>query len=110
MDEMDRLFRQTDFSAESEGLEKRVWNRLNRYNKLETGMPINKNEITKEMIMQAMQCKDANELLVLAKSAGYEITREEAEAYMAELDDFELDDTVLKAVAGGGSLYGAVEF
>ena len=48
-------------------------------------MPINKNEITQEMIAKAMQCKDADELIALAKSGGIEITKEEAEAYLAEM-------------------------
>ena len=48
-------------------------------------MPINKNEITKEMIEKAMQCKTVDELIALAKTEGFEITNEEAEAYMAEL-------------------------
>ena len=65
-------------------------------------MPINKKEITKKQIMKAMQCKTADELIALAKAGGYEITREEAEAYMAELADVELDDKQLKNVAGGG--------
>ena len=64
-------------------------------------MPVNKKEITKEMIRKAMQCKDADELMALAKAGGYEITREEAEAYMAEMADVELDGDVLKSVAGG---------
>lgn len=64
-------------------------------------MPINRNEITKEMIAKAMQCETAEELMALAKTHGYEITKEEAEAYMAELEDFELDDASLQAVAGG---------
>ena len=64
-------------------------------------MPINKNEITKEMIEKAMQCKTADELIVLAKTGGYELTKEEAEAYMTELADIELDGTALKNVAGG---------
>ena len=55
-------------------------------------MPINNNKISKEMIMAAMKCKDADELIALAKTDGYEITKEEAEAYMAELEDFELDE------------------
>ena len=101
MDAMDRLFRQSDFSAENEGLEKRVWTRLTRYNKEVTGMPISRNEITKEMFEKAMQCKDADELIALAKTAGYEITKEEAEAYMDEIEDFELNDEQLKKVAGG---------
>ena len=54
-------------------------------------MPINKNELTKEMIEKAMQCKTVDELIALAKTEGFEITNEEAEAYMAELADIELD-------------------
>ena len=65
-------------------------------------MPIDRNEITKEQIMKAMQCKTADELIALAKAGGYEITKEEAEAYLAELVDVELDDKQLKKVAGGG--------
>ena len=65
-------------------------------------MPINKNEITNEMLEKALQCKTADELIALAKSGGYEITKEEAEAYMAELADVELDGKELKTVAGGG--------
>ena len=64
-------------------------------------MPINKNEITKEMIEKAMQCKTADELIALAKTAGCEITKEEAEAYLAELADKELDGEALNNVAGG---------
>ena len=41
-------------------------------------MPINKNEITKEMIEKVMQCKTADELIALAKTEGCEITKEEA--------------------------------
>ena len=48
-------------------------------------MPINKNEITKEMIEKVMQCKTADELIALAKTEGCEITKEEAEAYLTEL-------------------------
>ena len=64
-------------------------------------MAINKNEITKEMLEKAMQCKTADELMALAKSEGVELTETEAEAYLAELSDAELDDKVLKKVAGG---------
>ena len=65
-------------------------------------MPINKKELTKEMLEKAMQCKSADELIALAKAGGYEITKEEAEAYLAELADVELDEKQLKKVAGGG--------
>ena len=64
-------------------------------------MPIDKNEITKEMVEKALNVKDAKELMALAKSEGIELTKEEAEAYMAELDDVELDSDALKQVAGG---------
>ena len=70
-------------------------------------MPINKNELTKEQIMKAMQCKTADELLELAKSGGYEITKAEAEAYMAELVDYDLDGEKLQAIAGGTGPYDA---
>ena len=46
-------------------------------------MPINRNELTKEMVIKALQCKDADELIVLAKTGGIELTKEEAETYMA---------------------------
>ena len=64
-------------------------------------MTINKNELTKEMIEKAMQCKTADELVTLAKTGGFEITKEEAEAYLAELADVELDGKTLKKIAGG---------
>ena len=64
-------------------------------------MPINKNEITKEMFAKAMKCETADELIALAKSKGIKLTKEEAEAYLAELDDYELDGEDLKQVAGG---------
>ena len=43
-------------------------------------MPINKNELTKEMVVKAMQCKNADELRALAKAGGYELKKEEAES------------------------------
>ena len=67
-------------------------------------MPINKNEITKEMLAKAMQCRTAEELMALAKSEGMEVTKEEAEAYLAEIDDFELEEEALEKVAGGYNL------
>ena len=62
---------------------------------------LKREELTKGMVKKALRCKDADELLALAKSEGYEMTREEAEAYMAEINDFQLDDEAMKAVAGG---------
>ena len=67
-------------------------------------MPVNKNEITKDVLAKAMQCKTADELMELAKAEGFAITKEEAEAYFAELSDIELDAKTLKNVAGGGGM------
>ena len=64
-------------------------------------MPINKNEITKEMLAKAMQCETAEELMAYAKSEGVVITKDEAGAYLDELSECELEDGVLKHVAGG---------
>ena len=67
-------------------------------------MPISKNEIRKDVLAKAMQCKTADELMELAKAEGYDITKDEAEAYFVELSDVELDAKTLKNVAGGGGM------
>ena len=59
------------------------------------------NELSKDLIAKAMQCENADELIEVAKEEGIELTQDEAEAYMSELEDFELDDSDLKQVAGG---------
>lgn len=64
-------------------------------------MPDNKIVVTKEQIQKAMACETAEELMALAKAEGVELTKEEAEAYMAEMEDVELDSDALKQVAGG---------
>ena len=64
-------------------------------------MPIDKTKITKDMIERARQCNTADELIALAESEGFELTKEEAEAYLAELDNIELDNIELDKVAGG---------
>ena len=61
----------------------------------------NKNELTKEMIEKVMQCKTADELIALAKTEGIELTKDEAEAYMTELSDCEMENDELKKAAGG---------
>ena len=64
-------------------------------------MPVNKNEITKEMLEKAMQCKTVEDLIAYAKTEGFDLTKEEAEAYFDELSECELKDGDLKHVAGG---------
>ncbi len=65
-------------------------------------MPIDKTKITKEMLEKASHCKTADELITLAKTEGFEITKAEAEAYLAELENVELDTAELDKIAGGG--------
>ena len=64
-------------------------------------MQDNKIVVTKEQIQKAMACETSEELMELAKTIGVELTKEEAEAYMAEMEDVELDSDALKQVAGG---------
>ena len=59
------------------------------------------NSFTKEQIAKAALCKTAEELVELAKKAEIAITKEEAEAYMSELQNVELDQETLEKVAGG---------
>ena len=68
-------------------------------------MPINKKELTKKQIKKAMECKNAEELTAAAKAEGFDITKDGAEVYMAELSDVELVGEQLKKVAGGGPCY-----
>ena len=64
-------------------------------------MPIDKTKLTKAMLNEAAKCETAEELIALAKAGGYELTKEEAESYMEELSDFELDGTALNNISGG---------
>ena len=64
-------------------------------------MPIDKTKITKAILDKAFKCESADELMAMAKAEGYEITKDEAEAYMAEMDNMELDEDALDNVAGG---------
>ena len=64
-------------------------------------MKINPNELSKETIEKALACKTPEELMTLAKAEGYELTRDEAEAYLGEMADVELTDVELKKAAGG---------
>ena len=64
-------------------------------------MPIDKSKITLDMIKKAMECETPEELIALAKTEGFEITKDEAESYIAKLDDFQLNNKDLNKVAGG---------
>ena len=62
---------------------------------------INEVQITKELMAKAMQCDTPEELMKLAKEHGAEMTKEEAEAYLSEFEDIDLDSEQLKKAAGG---------
>ncbi len=63
--------------------------------------------LTEEQVKKAMACKTADELLALAKSWGVEMTREQAEEYLAKMKTMELTDEEIVHVAGGdGGTYG----
>ena len=64
-------------------------------------MPIDKTKLTKELLDKAAKCETAEQLIALAKESGVELTKTEAEAYLAELENCELDAADLDKVAGG---------
>ena len=72
-------------------------------------MPIDKSKITKEMLDKALECKTADQLVALAKDNGVILTKEEAEAYLAELENLELDSADLDKVAAGKRVCYAVD-
>ena len=64
-------------------------------------MKIDGNEISKEALAKAMLCDTPEELVKLAKENGVELTAKEAEAYLSEFEDVDLDSAQMKKVAGG---------
>ena len=64
-------------------------------------MKIDGNVISKQVQAKAMTCDTPEELVKLAKENGVELTVEQAEAYIAEIEDIDLDSAQLKEVAGG---------
>ena len=64
---------------------------------------LNLNSLTKEQIALASKCQTPEELIELAKKDGVELTIEEAQAYLEELENVELDEAALEKIAGGDS-------
>ncbi len=58
-------------------------------------------EIPREVVEKALQCDTPEELVALAKEHGVEITTKQAEAYLVDLEDVDLDSEQMKKVAGG---------
>ncbi|SEH33065.1 hypothetical protein [Selenomonas sp. KH1T6] len=67
---------------------------------------VNGKEISRELLAAAMRCDSPEELMRLAKEQGVEIAAEEAKAFLAEMEEIELDSEMLKNVAGGRSAWG----
>ena len=58
-------------------------------------------KVTKELIEKAQKCETPEQLIELAKAEGFEVTKEQAEAFIAQTQDAELDSDALKSAAGG---------
>ena len=56
---------------------------------------------SKELIQKAQSCETPEQLIELAKTEGVELTKEQAEAFLAQMQDVELDSESLGKVAGG---------
>ena len=61
-------------------------------------------EISQEVIAKLIQCKSPDEIIKLATENGIEVSKEEAEAFLDEYSDVELDEEMLD-LASGGSVY-----
>ena len=73
-------------------------------------MPIDMTKVTKEMLEKALKCETADELVALANANGITLTKEEAQAYLDELENVELDEATLNKVAGGCNLRGQTKW
>ena len=58
-------------------------------------------KFTKEQMKKAMNCKTVDELLALAKSEGVDLSREQAEEYIAQQGKRRLTYEELSQVVGG---------
>jgi len=58
-------------------------------------------EITKELLEKAEKCQTADELIALAKEIDIGLTVDEAQAFLDENADIQLDAEQINAAAGG---------
>jgi len=68
-------------------------------------MKVNGKEISKEILAKVVACESPEELMKMAMEQGIELTKEQAEAYIADMDSVDLDAEQLQQVAGGASWY-----
>ena len=59
-------------------------------------------EISKELMEKAEKCQTADELIALAKENDIGLTVDEAQAFLDENADIELDEEQIDQAAGGG--------
>ena len=57
--------------------------------------------LTKDQIVAASQCRSAEELIAMAKTVDVDLTKEEAEAFLLEFSNNKLDGEMLEQIAGG---------
>ena len=93
-EDLDELFRHADSSFENKDF------RLQLHEKL-----IRRLEDTKKLLEKAMECENPEQLLEFAKAEGIEVTKEEAEAFLAQSEDVELDSTELQTAAAAGNYF-----
>ena len=67
--------------------------------------------MTPEVMAKAMACETADELVALAKESGVTLTPEEAQKYLAEMEDFHVDlsEEDMAKVAGGDGCWNHLE-
>ncbi len=68
-------------------------------------MKVNGKEISKEILAKVVACESPEELMKMAMEQGIELTKEQAEAYIADMDSIDLDAEQLQQVAGGKAWY-----
>lgn len=56
---------------------------------------------SEELIQKAMKCETPEQIIELAKTEDITLTKEEAEAFLAQLQDVELKSEDLQKAAGG---------
>ena len=62
-------------------------------------------KFTQEIIEKAKAAKSAEELLLLAKENGIDMTADEAKTYFEQINASHLDDDLLEGVAGGWIIF-----
>ena len=58
-------------------------------------------ELTPEQVHRGMQCDTPEELIAACREIGIDVTVEEAEKFLENMEDIDLTSEQMKAVAGG---------